>query len=64
VELCEKEYNGEVGEIVDFLKGKGPIVKTGDGAVALTQVKPEGKKTLSGNDIINGNYFKIGNRLK
>lgn len=64
VELCEKEYNGEVGEIVDFLKGKGPIVKTGDGAVALIQVKPEGKKTLSGNDIINGNYFKIGNRLK
>jgi methionyl-tRNA formyltransferase len=64
VEICEKVYNGEVGEIVGFIKGKGPLVKTGDGTVTLISVKPEGKKTLSGSDIINGNYFKIGNLLK
>ena len=52
------------GEIVEFIKGEGPVVKTKDGAVILKEVKPEGKKTLKGNDIINGNYFKIGSILK
>lgn len=64
VEMDEKEYNGIVGEIVGFVKGKGPIVKTSNGALILREVKPEGKKTMTGSDIINGNYFKIGNRLK
>lgn len=64
VEIINSGYNGEVGEIVDFVKGQGPVVKTGDGAVILKEVKPEGKKLLSGSDIINGNYFQKGNRLK
>lgn len=64
VEICEKEYKGETGEIVDFIKGKGPVVKTGNGAVILISVKPQGKKQLTGSDIINGNYFIIGNRLQ
>lgn len=64
VEIINSRYNGEVGEIVDFVKGQGPVVKTGDGAVILKEVKPEGKKLLSGSDIINGNYFQKGNRLK
>lgn len=64
VEILNKGYNGVAGEIVDFIKGQGPVVITGDGAVILKEVKPEGKKTLTGSDIINGNYFNKGNRLK
>lgn len=64
VEIINSRYNGMAGEIVEFIKGEGPVVKTKDGAVILKEVKPEGKKTLKGNDIINGNYFKIGSILK
>lgn len=64
VEILNKGYNGVAGEIVDFIKGQGPVVITGDGSVILKEVKPEGKKTLTGSDIINGNYFNKGNRLK
>lgn len=64
VEIINSRYNGMAGEIVEFIKGEGPVIKTKDGAVILKEVKPEGKKTLKGNDIINGNYFKIGSILK
>ena len=55
---------GVFGEIVDVKKGEGVVVKTGDGSVILTQVKPENKKLLSGVDIINGGALKIGDILK
>ena len=63
LEILEEKFDGEFGEIVGFKKGKGPVVKTGNGSVILTSVKPQGKKLLTGSDIINGNYFKLGNRL-
>jgi len=63
VEEIDGEYFGKAGEIVALLKGKGPVIKTGVGAVVLKEVKPENKKTVSGSDIINGNYFKIGDIL-
>ena len=54
---------GTVGEIVDIKKGAGVIVKTGNGSVILTEVKPENKKLLNGTDIINGNVLKKGDKL-
>lgn len=58
-----KTYDGEVGEVVDIKKGIGPVVKTGNGSVVLTAVKPENKKLLKGTDIINGNILKIGDKF-
>ena len=59
-----KSYDeGAVGEVVDIKKGAGVIVKTGNGSVILTEVKPENKKLLSGADIINGNVLKKGDKL-
>ena len=55
--------NGENGEIVDKIKGKGPVVKVGDGSLILTLAKPESKKVLSGADLLNGNVIKIGEKL-
>lgn len=64
VEEYDKIYeNAEIGEIVELDKKRGPIVKVKDGAVILTKVRPENKKTISGKDIINGNYFELCNRL-
>ena len=52
------------GEVVDIKKGEGVIVKTGNGSVILTQVKPENKKLLNGADIINGGILKSWRYLK
>lgn len=65
VEKFDRVYeNGENGEIVDSIKGKGFVVKVGEGSIILIEIKPENKKNISGKDSINGNLFKIGEVLK
>ena len=65
VEKLDKIYNnGENGEVVDSIKGKGFVVKVNNGGVILTEIKPENKKNITGKDSINGNLFKIGELLK
>lgn len=56
--------NGVPGEVVDKIKKQGFVVKTGNGSVILTQVKPENKKILTGVDIMNGNLLKVGDIFK
>ncbi|WP_410207619.1 methionyl-tRNA formyltransferase [Fusobacterium sp.] len=56
--------NGVPGEVVDRIKKQGVVVKTGNGSVILTQVKPENKKILTGVDIMNGNILKVGDIFK
>lgn len=56
----EKIPNGVPGLILDFVKGKGALVATGDGAVLLQKVKAENKKWISGVDLINGNIVAKG----
>lgn len=63
VEKSEKRYEGKPGEVAELLKDKGPVIKTGDGAVILKKVKPENKSFISGKDLINGNYIKTGDLL-
>lgn len=57
------DYDANPGEIVELIKGKGPVIKCGDGAVVITKAKPQNKKLLSGNDLLNGNYFHINDRF-
>ena len=65
VEKNGKKYEmGVNGEVVDLIKGKGFVIKVGDGSVILTEAKPENKKVLKGSDIINGGHLKIGDILK
>ncbi len=63
VERLMEEYEGEVGEIVEFIKGKGPVVKVSNGGILLAEVKPENKRKLKGTDLINGNYFEIKDKF-
>ena len=65
VKKYDKVYeNGVNGEIVDKVKGKGPVVKVVGGSLIITSAKPESKKILSGADLLNGNFIKVGNILK
>ena len=46
-------YSGNCGEIVDITK-EGIIVKTSDGSIILTKIKPFGKKLMDANSYVNG----------
>ncbi len=64
VEKVETDFVGEIGEVIDLIKGKGPLIKVENGAVILKQVKPENKKILTGKDLINGNFISKGDRFE
>ena len=51
------------GEIVAVLKGYGPVVQTGEGQLLLLEVKPAGKRTLSGWDFANGSRVEVGEKI-
>jgi methionyl-tRNA formyltransferase len=51
------------GMIVKILKGRGPIVATGQGYLLLTLVQPPGKKPQSGTDFVNGSRLTTGTSL-
>ena len=51
--IIDGNYKGDIGEIVDVNK-KGIIVKTGDGVILLTSIKPFGKKRMDAYSYVNG----------
>ena len=62
--INDKVYNNATcGEVVEYLKGKGVVVKTADGSLIISSAKPENKKQMSGVDLINGKFLKIGEKL-
>jgi methionyl-tRNA formyltransferase len=63
VEKYDRKYEGEYGEVVDLIKGKGPVIKVLDGSVIITSAKPENKRKITGTDLVNGNYVKIGEKF-
>jgi methionyl-tRNA formyltransferase len=63
-DLLEIPENSAVpGEIIKIIKGRGPVVKTGDGYLLLSQVQPAGKKPQTGADFVNGGRLSIGTVL-
>ncbi len=51
------------GQVVAVDKNNGLMVKTLDGAVILTEVKPQGKKAMSGDEFIRGYKPLVGEQL-
>ena len=51
--ISSENYKGKCGEIVD-IKREGIVVKTGDGAIILTEIKPFGKKKMDAYSYVNG----------
>lgn len=57
-----KGYDGENGEIVEVLKDK-IVVKVKDGAIAIREVQPSGKKRMLVRDFLNGNKDLKGRKF-
>ena len=51
--IVNSSYSGECGKIVDVTK-EGIVVKTGDGAILLTSLKPSGKNKMDAVSYVNG----------
>jgi len=51
------------GQVVDVDKSKGPVISTGDGALVLLKVKPQGKKEMSGQEFLRGYRLEAGEKL-
>ncbi|MDR3259836.1 MAG: methionyl-tRNA formyltransferase [Fusobacteriaceae bacterium] len=64
VEENFKTYkDAKIGEVVDYIKKRGPVIATQNGSIILVSAKPENKKLLAGDDLINGRFIKIGDIL-
>ena len=50
-----KNYKGEAGQYIGRHTDGSPLIAAGDGAIALMQVQPSGKSSMSGKDFLNGN---------
>ena len=61
--LAPPEYKGAPGSVVGVLKGKGPIVACGSGALVLEKVKPAGKGWMDGFSLWNGKRVAEGDVL-
>lgn len=61
--LCKEQKNDAgIGEVISLSKD-GICVKTKDGAIMLTKLKPEGKGEMSASDLINGRKIALGDIL-
>jgi len=53
---------GAPGEILDT-GGEGPLIMTGEGAIRLLELQPEGKKSMSGAAFLCGHKWAVGGIL-
>ena len=51
------------GEVVDTIKGIGPVIQTGEGVLLLREVQQAGKRAGSGWDFVNGSRLAVGEKL-
>ncbi len=59
-ESAKTNQDAVPGTIVAVLKNYGPVVQTGTGHLLLLEVKPAGKRSLSGWDFANGSRIELG----
>jgi methionyl-tRNA formyltransferase len=52
------------GEVVNMIKGIGPVIQTGEGLLLLREVQQTGKRLQSGWDFVNGNRLAVGEVLE
>lgn len=65
VEGFEEELSQTIrpGQVMSLVKGRGPVVATGQGAVLLKYVKPAGKGWMDGKAFIVGRRIAVGDVL-
>lgn len=62
-ELHVEAADAQPGTIIGKMKGFGPIVRTGTGALLLLRVQLEGKAQMTASDFMRGFKLEIGQRL-
>lgn len=53
----------ETGTVLDYKRGEGIMVQTGDGILAITRLQKQGKKAMDASSFINGEREIIGSVL-
>lgn len=61
--LAAEEYQGSPGEVLGVVKGRGPVIACGRGALVLEKVKPAGKGWMDGLSLWNGKRVEKGHFL-
>jgi len=54
--------SGRPGMVID-IDGEGPLVQTGNGALRLLEVQPDGRKPMSGSAFVRGHAVRVGERV-
>ena len=54
---------GEAGTVINADGKRGLIVGTGEGALALDEVQPAGKKRMCGADFVRGYRIEVGEKF-
>ncbi len=60
--VVSEEGSGEAGKVIDLSRGEIHVA-CGEGVIALTEVRPEGKGTMSAADFIRGRKVALGDLL-
>ncbi len=63
IEVDWRDERIPAGTIVDSVKGRGFVVRTGSGLLLATRVRPQGKKEMDGASALNGGIVHIGDRF-
>lgn len=64
VDILNGYNNGAAGEVLDIDKKEGFVVKTGNGAVMVTEIQAKGSKRMNCADYMRGHDIIIGKILK
>jgi methionyl-tRNA formyltransferase len=58
-----EDGTGAPGAVLD-VKGEGPVIACGDGALRLLDVQPQGKRVMTGREYICGHALQVGEVLR
>lgn len=62
-EIISAKSNNRPGEIIEADPKKGITVASGDGALKIITLKPQGKKVMSSADYIRGYHVEVGDKF-
>jgi methionyl-tRNA formyltransferase len=60
---CTAGAAADAGEVIDIVKGKGIVVKTGSGAIAIRYLQIEGGKAMDADAFLRGHRISAGERF-
>lgn len=55
-----KDKRAKEGTVIEFIKGKGFVVQSGEGSLLVSVVQPFGKKEMPADSFINGYSIEVG----